>query len=470
MQKIRRAANAIGGGYDAADSSTRRKQVSTVLSSEDKAQNPNERRRLLASARDARRNFSAVAWAVRKHVDFVSTMSFRACDPDDEFNERLEAFVAKATKPENFDIAGRYSLDDFARLIESSRTVDGDVFILKHNSGHVQAIEGDRIRDPEGGRARMVRDQFTHGIRVNRFGRALEYAVHDRNDGRYEFRTTLNSNFFWHIGYFDRFDQYRGVSPLASGLNQFRDVYEGIGYALAKAKVAQMFALVFMRDAEESLGDVTSGDDGDDKSEYAVDFGKGPLALDLDAGDDAKILTADTPGDSFVEFHDNVLATALKCLDIPFSFYNESFTNFYGSRGGMIHYVESCRSKRRAHVDFRDSWLRWRLAHAIREGEFDMGGRSLDDIKCMWVPPAIPLWDITKEGKGLGMMAAMGAMDLERIATEYGHGDIRTIIRSNAAIKKFAEEQGLPLILPDKTVFSDGDDEPIDDDTDTDLE
>jgi hypothetical protein len=53
---------------------------------------------------------------------------------------------------------------------------------------------------------------------------------------------------------FDRFDQLRGISPLAAAINTLRGTYEGFDYALAKAKVAQMFALAFYREAVNRAG------------------------------------------------------------------------------------------------------------------------------------------------------------------------------------------------------------------------
>jgi hypothetical protein len=55
------------------------------------------------------------------------------------------------SQPVNFDVTGRFGLQRFTRLAEMRRTVDGDMGVLKLSRALVQAIEGDRIRTPNGG-------------------------------------------------------------------------------------------------------------------------------------------------------------------------------------------------------------------------------------------------------------------------------------------------------------------------------
>ena len=65
-----------------------------------------------------------------------------------------------------------------------------------------------------------------------------------------------------HHGFFDRFDQLRGISPLAPAVNTLRDCYEGYDYALAKMKVAQLFALAFYRQQADFEGETKGRQSG----------------------------------------------------------------------------------------------------------------------------------------------------------------------------------------------------------------
>lgn len=449
-----------GGGYEAGGTSTRRKSASTVLGTEDHAQTRTQRKQLTANGRDMRRNFAPAAWAIRKHLDYVSTFTFQAKTGDDALNQKIEAFVKYASKAENFDSSGRHDRDAFVRLLEASRTVDGDVWPMKRADGTLQAIESDRVAIPTSAKlpGRETADDYTHGVRTDLRGRIRSVAVCDREGGNLKFRAVFPGRFFWHLGYFDRFDQVRGVSPLASALKQFRDVHENFDLALAKAKVEQLFALVFTRGGEDELVEytATTDSDGDGTADggYSVDFGKGPVQLDLDPGDDAKFLKSEAPGGQFLDFTRSVIMVALKSLDIPYSFYSEDFTNFYGSRGAVIQYVESCRPKRRALAEFLDSWLRWRLAVGVRNGEIDLTGVEIDELKWNWNSPAVPFWDPVKEARGLGLQVAAGITNLEQVATVYGGGDVYDNIEANKRVLDYAAERGVPIVLPEASAYA----------------
>ena len=293
--------------YDATADKGRRQSPTSRLMAEDKHLNVSGRKKLIGTTRDLYRNFAPAAWAIRKHLDYTSTFSFQARTGDDALNRRIEELVAWWSRPKNFDVSGRHSRQRFVRLMEQRRTVDGDMFMLKLASGHVQAIEGDRVRAPSHGAPRnMDRKQYVHGVKVNPVGRPLAYCICKRGQhSGFEYERVVPARHIEPHGFYDRFDQIRGVSPLAAAVNAFRDVYEGMDYALAKMKVSQLFALAFYRDAEEALGDVTGGDSGTDenedgeddgdKSSYEVDFGRGPVQLDLDAGDRAELLESKSP-------------------------------------------------------------------------------------------------------------------------------------------------------------------------------
>jgi len=65
-------------GYDAVESKNRRQAPTGRLRSEDKELLPHQRRKLTSASRDIHRNFTIAAWAIRKHLDYVSTFSFQS--------------------------------------------------------------------------------------------------------------------------------------------------------------------------------------------------------------------------------------------------------------------------------------------------------------------------------------------------------------------------------------------------------
>jgi capsid protein len=388
----------FGGTYSGVESTTRRKAPRTVLRSEDDTARDSVRRRLVSTTRDLRRNFSVAKWAINKHLDFVVSHNFRARTGDEGLDRELERFYAWACHKERFDSRRKHSKRRFMRLLEASRTVDGDVFAHKIRTGRLQAIEGDRVRDPF--IAKSQDDNWVHGILLDRYGAEKSYAIHRRRGQRFELERIISAKRIIPFGYYERFDQTRGISPLASAIREFRDVYDGLDYALAREKVNQLFTLAITRDSPDSFFD-TDGDNVDSSQEpYVVNFGEGPQVLDLDPGDDAKFLTPQGTTQESQKLWETVLMIALKSLDIPFSFYKEDFTNYSGNRAALMLYLKSCKDKRADVVEFENEWFRWRLSEGITYGEIDVPFNPYE-VRDAWqfIPDGVPWWDPSKEAR-----------------------------------------------------------------------
>lgn len=439
----------VAQAYDAVDGGKRRISVIGSHKSEDKLLNRDGRRRLSGNARDLVRNFSVVAWAVRRHLDYVTQFQFHAQTDDKGFNKALEELVERDSRKDRFDAAGRHSLHAALRLLEAHASIDGDGGLLKISNGTCQGIEGDRVRDPE---KAVNLDNWVHGIQRDPAGKALNYAIHRRKNGtqlEYE-RTVPASNMLWH-GYYSRFDQIRGIGPIASSLNFFRDVFENFDFALAKAKASMLMGIKVKRNAAnaESLGQITGGEDSEgneDKSEYDVDFGKGPALIDLDVGDDMEVLESATPSTEFQSFTELVLMAALKGLDIPFSFYDESHTNFFGSKGAWFHYERSCKTKRDALAELLDAWTLWRLQLRVLDGTLKLPSKKvLSDMDWLWVPRGTPWWDPAKEVRGDLMAMGAGLDNPQRICREKDRGDFYDNVNKIAEAQEYAKSKGVNL-------------------------
>jgi capsid protein len=342
------------------------------------------------------------------------------------------------------------------RMAEARRLCDGDFFFLKiaGNSaarGTLQAIEGDRVAIPSGGTPKGFNsDHWTNGVKVSAAGVAREYCVCKRTDyGGLEFEKIVSASNVYQLGCFDRFDQIRGISPLASAINTLTDTYEGFSYALAKLKVSQLFGLVFYRDATDGFDNTTatvdSNEDGVADSGYEVDFGSGPVQLDLNPGDRAEFLEAKTPAAETMDYLKLMVHVALKSLDIPYSFFDEAHTNFYASRGALLNYLKSCESKRRDLQEMLDEITRWRISMAIYDGELLLPrGMSVDQLKWEWVPDGVPWWDPSKEVKGHAAAIAAGLDSPQRVCRETGT-DFYSNVDAIAEAMTYARSKGVAL-------------------------
>ena len=323
------------------------------------------------------------------------------------------------------------------RLLEAQRTVKGDCGLLKLGDGRLQAIESDRIRNPGGATIAGPNQNWVHGVKLDEAGRALAYAVHRRRMGTFEFeRSVPAGNLILH-GYFDRFDQVRGISPIVAALDPLRDLYENFTLALAKAKVEQLFALAFYRGATDAAGVVTPTE-----RKYEVDFGSGPVVLDLDPGDRAEFLTSSSPHSNFQAFGQLILAVAMKALDLPYIFADEGAGVFHSFRGSWLIYDRSCETKREENRDVLNRLTLWRLILAVLDGELTIPkGMQLSDLAWAWNHRGFPWFDPNKELTG-DLAAIQAGFDTpQRITQKRGGGDWYANIEQTGKALKFAKEQ-----------------------------
>lgn len=437
-----------GFAYDAVVSKGRRKAPDGVLRSEDAELNRSERRKLLSSARDINRNFSIAAWAVRKHLDYVTTFNFQPKTGLKAHDRWLADFVKRTSKPQHCDIARRHPLRRFMRIAEARRVIDGDCGLLKTRTGHLQAIEGDRICTPYGGPPVGVpADQILHGVQVGDSGQAVAYCICRR--GRitdwgqrgtdFQFERLVPAEHLWLHAHFDRFDQVRGISPIASALNNLRDVYEGLEYILMRLKLQQLFGLVMYRGDPSSITREANGQD--ETQDYSTVQLNGTRILDLDIGDRAEFLESKAPASETQAFIEQMIAIVLKSLDIPYSFYSENFSNYSGSRQALLQYEQSASNSREDVRDRYDDRLEWRLRVAELQDEVP-AGLKVSDLAWEHVAAGLPWIDPLKEVQADVAGLNAGIRSRTRICRERGE-DFFTIADELKREADYLAELGL---------------------------
>jgi capsid protein len=454
MSLISRLSKVIGfasgstSGYDAAKTTSRKRQPSNNLGAEDTILKNSDRRLVVASARDVRRNFAVARWAINKHLDFVVSHNFRSRSGDRDFDRRLEKFVERICEADKFDVSGRHPHRRFMRMMEAARTVDGDILAVKVSGGYLQAIEGDRIRD--GGFKTGTDETWVHGLKIGSAGEVSKFAIHKRTgQNQFEFERIVTAPRAIWFGYFDRFDQYRGVPLITSAINTLLGLYDGFDYALAKSKIAQLFALSIYRQAETDWGGGVGDEDDENSSgsatkDYNIDFSKGPIFLDLNDGERAEFLESNSPGTATAEFWQTLISVSLKSLDIPFSFYDEAYTNFFGAKSALILYQKSAKEKQRDVREFNNKWLKWRLSLAILDGEFEAPvGYDPGAMLWQWIPEGVPWWNPKDEISANIAAIEAGLKTRSEVRTEAYGDDWRDVIDELAEEKKYMDERGI---------------------------
>jgi capsid protein len=399
---------------------------------------------------------------IRRHLDFVGDFSFHAATKDKAFNDRLARLFGAWSRKNNCDPARRHPLRRLLRIAEASRTLDGDLLWVKLRRGQVQLIRGDRLRNPMG---QMNTPEWRHGARVDRNNAAIEWAVHRRTPfGQMVFERMVPARNVIHHGYFDDPDQVRGVSPMTSALLPLQDVYENFEHALARMKLSNLLGLQVVHKAQDldgpdyfarpghddagavDLDEEAEDEEDDDGKRYELDFGRGPWVMEMEKGDELKLVESNMPSANFQAFSLDVLLGALKALDLPFSFYREDFTNFFGSRGALQLYRRSARQKQEDNRDVLDELTAWKVRCWIADGSLVLPlGWTIDDVAWEWVARGIEWWDKEKEIRG-DVLAIQNGLDTpQRICRDHGSGSYEDNVRDIGEALELSNEVLGPL-------------------------
>ena len=410
-------------GYDAiADKSRRRspakrpKHEGAILS------NPN-RSKLLATAQDQLRNHSLVAWMVRKHLDYVSKFKLQFKTGDDALDAAVNGLFRWHGKPSNFDVSGRLGREEMFRLFELEKVATGDAGLLKVDGNHLQAIESDLIAKPKEGFESGIADRIKalpdSGIVKDVNGKAIEYAICNRGSAgnALVFDQFAAADRMIFDAYWSRFaSQDRGVSPLSTAINTVQDLGEAFEYNLVKAKMHALFGLAIMRatDGEPELG-AAGGATGEvtGAAEDATD-GHHTLnpnsinMLDMNQGDDVKVIESGTPSQEFVNGSYLFIQIAMLALDIPITCFDSRRSSFSGRIADLNEYEVSVDWKRTKNRYVREEYSDWLIdqhwtGDARSIGSLaDAAGLTRDAVKdaIEWIPAGAPWLDKLKQVKG----------------------------------------------------------------------
>jgi capsid protein len=437
------------GNYDAIKPNGKRRQPSSMIVREDAMLRAQQRNQLSANAADLARNFSIAAWMIRRHLDYVASFRFNVKTGDETLDAKIDTFIETQSIAANCDRGERLPREKLFRLCETRRVVDGDVGLLRLRSRQVQVVESDLVRNPDNAK---TSDEWENGVSIDRAGAQKLYSVSRRMRGGrgYEWQRNVPRQNFRLYGFFERdaANQVRGVSPVAAGINDFRDIYEGLDYAKSKNKIGQLFAAAITRKpGSTSLEKTLNGEDDDQTDEpRVIDLTKGPIVFDLDDDEGVEIIESASPSGDFRGFMQMEIAIALKSLDIPYNFFDESFTNYSGSRGAWLLYDRACTDKRNDQIDLRREWVYWVVSTAVADGVLELpAGMTAWDVAyrfTQWVPRGMPWWKPSEEVTGTLKAIGGGLDNPERACQEADRGDVYQNIDATIRVMKYARDEG----------------------------
>ena len=444
LQRLHNAYKAFR--YEAVEPSATRRPIVISLRSEDRELPPEKRRALVSEARDQQRNFTLAGFALRKHLQFVSYYRFSAETPNREFNRALERRLETWKRRENCDAARRSNFDELMTVIESHRAVDGDVGVLRRADGRLQIVEGDRIKSPNEG---DDLENWVNGVELDRDGAAKRYAIWSRQRaGGMAFERRVSANDFDLIAYRTRRDQVRGVSLFAPAVKMISYLYDGLDYALAKLKLEQMMGIVTrLEDGGALVGAPTTNPEAVDGVLHEK-FGRDLLHLALRPGEDASFMESNNPSQNFQTFTELVSRLIFASLDLPYSFFDGSKTNFYGSKGEFEQYLDTVEKKQSPTIATLNEWIfDWLMPNWIAEGSLTLpDGWTIEDVRhdVGWKGSGLPYWRLFEYVKETQAAINGALVDPYALADSFGESFSRNIEKLKQA-KEYAKENGVAI-------------------------
>jgi capsid protein len=460
-------ANPTKLGYQATQDKGRRQAPIQRTKHEDKELSGVTRQKMLATARDHVRNYAILGWMLRRHLDYVSRFTPMLQSTG---SEALDAYlvreVARHGKRRNFDAAKRHSRDQFMRIFEALKFLDGDAAMLKLEGARFQGIESDRIAKPSDLPAKLVDIVTDHGLILDDMGATSQYCICKRQAASpsllsFDQLTPADAVIF--DGYFGRFDQTRGISPLAAIINQSTDLHEAMEFTQLKIKLGSLMGVQINRETQAAIpdgfatteieaSDVDAAGAETDDNQYEFNT-RGITVFDLEPGESVKEIESQTPSTEFANWTDKVIRFILLAADIPYSAFNGDAASFSARIADRDEYEKSADEKRNKNRDVLEEiydftvaeWARTRpeFRRLLREAGMTPE-QAASHIE--WVAAGTPWLDKLKEVNGAAISVYNGFESRQRVCRRHG-SDYFKIIDELAEEQEYARAKGVVLAM-----------------------
>jgi capsid protein len=452
-------------GYDSVEGQRgNRRPVKTKVTSEDLVLTRDKRKKGISTARDDHRNNTLLKWAVEHHLNYVSRFRPFYRSGNEFLDQQVNGLLRWHGNRQNWDISKRHNRDRWMRLWELQRVLCGDIFAIKTKLGALQAIESDRVTTPTDWNGAEPNPKLTpHGLLLDKNGAVLKYAICNRTDKSNQFvldHMEAAENIVA-SGYFTRFDQTRGISPVLTSLSLLADVDDGLRFNLLKVKLQALFGLAFYRDSVAPLGapepNFTDDEDGEPEEEgYNVEMSPDKVTIfDLDPGDRVEAIESNSPAESVIQFSELEIRIVLKALDIPYTAFDSLRSSHSARVADRNEYEEAAEWKREDNIATLTEIYEWRFNYwartndSLKQAMKEANVTAQDVVRAInWVPAGTPWLDKLNEVKADVLALSIGAESTPRICARHGLNAYQ-IADEQADFIKYCKEREVPLLYAD---------------------
>lgn len=411
-----------------------------------------DRVNLMWDARDMERNVCLVGGLLDRIVLYaLGKVQYQSRTGDSTADKNYEQHFAGWAR--RADLTGRFNLLRCARLALRSTLRDGDIGWMWVNQGNtlrIQGIEADRIGSPI---ESTSEERYISGLTINEQGQVASYRVYARTrTGNYTNPREVAPEHFMHIADPKRYDQYRGITALASALPHARDLYELFGFEKVGAKFASAWAgFLRTRDPHNANGaagwdTTTGGDDG--RPTMAANPG---MVTKLREGEEMMFAPGtQRPSGAFLNLVEALLHEIAIGMNLPFGFVYD-MARF----GGVTARLEAQQAQRTFEywqqiiVDQMLDPIRDRvLATGIRNGEL----KAVPNWQSgTWQFGAHLTADIQHETSAAMEKLSYGMTTGSRVSYELSGEDFERLTEQNAReiqfLQRVATKYGVPIEL-----------------------
>ncbi|MCL2304638.1 MAG: phage portal protein [Planctomycetaceae bacterium] len=409
-----------------------------------------DRESAISKIREIQTNFVLATFLVDKHIQYMATYKFQCKSPYPDFNEKFELLFSNWKRKSHCDFYEQFSFDELLQIIERHRVCDGDVMIAKVKGGKIQVIEGDRVRnaivekDPP--------DQWTHGVKCDKYGRVLQYHVANRlPDGGFVDGQHLWADRTWLVGYRNSVNQRRGTSPLLPAINHLRTLDKTFTHAAAKELLSQKLALVSKQEVNpHSIFPSLEEKQRKLQSEVSESF-EGIKVVNLNETDSLEILESKNPSQNTQQFWEAMIRMVLLALKIPYTFYDGSKTTYFGAEGEYNQYFDSCATDQIPMLEWLHELSEWLLNEWVAEELVELpDGETTESMSkyLRWNSGGMPFFLMFRLVKDAHTAMMVGATTPQKFAAWFGND-----FGENAREMREAIEgtNGIPYIFAQQT-------------------
>jgi lambda family phage portal protein len=378
-----------------------------------------------------------------------------AAQLDQQANDQIESGWASWGRADSCHTAGRMSFAALQAMLIGAMAESGEVFVrmVRQPFGRsrvpfaLEILEADLLDEKKHGLL-PGGDEWRMGIRVDSWGRPVEYAFLSRHPGDLQGgpagirHRMIPASEIIHLGILERPGQTRAVPWLAASIKQLHHLngYQEAEVVRARAG-SSLMAFITSPEGEISMGDDVEGD------ERVSDFAPGKFAY-LAPGESVTVPDLQAPDGQFEPFLKAMLRSMAAGTGVPFTSLsaNYSESNYSSSRLELLDARENWKALQQYMIDaFLTPVFEAWLDAAVLSGELQLPGYELapDRYRAVrWMPRAWSWIDPAKEVAAYRDAVRSGFKTQAEVVAEQG-GDLEEMLIARSAELDRADELDL---------------------------